>query len=165
MTIRLNGEKKDEMALIIIAVLNIYPKMRKMAPSSSYSAFSYTSAPFVSQEDKQRAKDSLSETDLLQIHNDLFGIQNRIITTATNDDCSSTSARTCSLECSDREEDGAIEGEADNCARGRLLNSLNASAKQSEAADTCERADQSIRRILGHRLIQESLDLLPMDCN
>jgi hypothetical protein len=133
-----------------------------MAPSRSYAVFSF-SAPYVSQEDERRAKESLSEADLLQIHNDLFGIQNRIATTATNDDSSCTSARTCSLECSDREEDGKIEGEADNNFDQRFSNSFETSLREREAADRCERAEHILRRKFGHKLIRESLDLLPME--
>lgn len=134
--------------------------MRKMATSSTYKVFSY-SAPFVTEQEERIAKESLSEADLQLIHNDLFGIRSRIITTSNNDD-SCTMTWTSPLECSDREE-GKMEVEADNNFDERISNSFETSRKESIDADGYERADKTLRGQLGHKLIRESLDQLPME--
>lgn len=107
---------------------------RKPGSPIASNVFSYT-APFVSIEEERKAKESLSESDLQRIHNDLFGIRNRS-TTATNDK---------NLEEVDEKADTSCrQAIHDNCSR---------------------RTGQSFQRVLGHELIRESLEQLPTELN
>lgn len=133
-----------------------------MRKTSATMAFSIT-APFISDEAYRKAKESLSESELQHIHNDLFGIPNKCIATATNDDSICTSPRTSSLDFFNQDGDGKIED--GNNIHQRLSNSLDVSVKQTIGSDGCDCSNESLRRQLGHKLIRESLDQLPIELN